>query len=142
MRSGNTTGNVSPCLHCGQETRKSGNDQRDWCSQVQQAKIRAGSTDPRLQVNALVPLFGKGLAETEDQLRQGLQFHVRPSENGSSWEVVTEHCCLGGCDMKAYTFLAERDALCFAALLKAVGYEPPHNFACPACYAEYMKDCI
>ena len=43
------------------------------------------------------------------------------------WETVTEHCCLGGCDMGVYTFPTERDALLFAALLQAAGYHPPHN---------------
>ena len=44
--------------------------------------------------------------------------------------------------MEVHTFPAERDALCFAALLQAVGYESPHNFACHACYAENMQGCI
>ena len=44
--------------------------------------------------------------------------------------------------MGVYTFPTERDALLFAALLQAIGYHPPHNIACPACYAEYHKDCI
>ena len=56
------------------------------------------------------------------------------------WEAVTSFCCLGGCDMDVYPFPSERDALLFAALLKAVGYQPPHNVACAECYQEYMSE--
>ncbi len=82
------------------------------------------------------------LAKSDAQLRAGLHFDVRKAETGEQWEVVTEHCCLGGCDMGIYTFVAERDALLFAALLDTVGFKPAHNTACSACYAEYIKDCV
>ncbi|MDO5595040.1 MAG: hypothetical protein Q4G01_09575, partial [Eubacteriales bacterium] len=69
-------------------------------------------------------------------------FPIRKSETGDGWETVTGFCCLGGCDMDVYHFRTERDALLFAVLLAAVGYKPPHNIACPACYEEYMKDSL
>ncbi len=60
-----------------------------------------------------------------------------------SWrEIVTDHGCLGGCDLNVYAFPSERDALLFARLLDAIGYRSPQNIACPVCYAEYMQDCI
>ena len=42
--------------------------------------------------------------------------------------------------MDVYPFQSERDALLFAALLKVVGYQPPHNIACEKCYQEYMTE--
>ncbi len=82
------------------------------------------------------------LAKSDTQLRAGLHFDVWKAEAGEQWEVVTEHCCLGGCDMGIYEFAAERDALLFAALLDTVGFKPAHNTACSTCYAEYIKDCV
>lgn len=82
------------------------------------------------------------LNEPVEQLRNAVRFQVREAETGSRWEVVTDHCCLGGCDLNVCTFPSERDALLFARLLNAVGYRSPHNISCPACYEEYMKDCI
>lgn len=82
------------------------------------------------------------LNEPGDQLRSAVRFHVREAEPGPGWEVVTDHCCLGGCDLNVYDFPSERDALLFARLLDVVGYRPSHNIACPACYEEHMKDCI
>lgn len=82
------------------------------------------------------------LAKSDAQLRDGLHFDVRKAETGEQWEVVTEHCCLGGCDMGIYGFAAERDALLFAALLDVVGFKPSHNTACSTCYAEHIKDCV
>ena len=86
--------------------------------------------------------FGQVLRKTDALLRREARFCVQRSETGTMWETVTTHCCLGGCDLDVYTFPTERDALLFAALLQAAGYRPPHNIACPACYAEYHKDCI
>ena len=90
----------------------------------------------------LPAMFSTVLKQANDQLMQTLRFCVQRSEDGAAWETVTKHCCLGGCDMDVYTFPTERDALLFAALLQAAGYRPPHNIACPACYAEYQKDYI
>ena len=87
-------------------------------------------------------LFGQILMKSDAQLRCEARFYVQKSENGTAWETVTEHCCLGGCDMGVYTFSNERDALLFAALLQAAGYRPPHNIACPACYAEYREGSV
>ena len=80
------------------------------------------------------------LNKPEEQLRGSARFPVWKAESGTDWEVVTGHCCLGGCDMDVCSFQSERDALLFSCLLDAVGYHAPHNIACPACYAEYMKD--
>ena len=82
------------------------------------------------------------LNESAKSLKSAVRFHVRAAEPGPGWEVVTDHCCLGGCDLNVCTFPSERDALLFARLLDAVGYKPPHNIACPACYEEHMKDCV
>jgi len=75
-----------------------------------------------------------------EQLREPSGFLARRTENGTGWETVTGFCCLGGCDMDVYSFQSERDALLFAALLKTVGYQAPHNIACSACYQEYMSE--
>lgn len=75
-----------------------------------------------------------------EKLREISRFPVRKSKSGEVWETVTGFCCLGGCDMDVYRFQSERDALLFAALLKAVGYQPPHNVACAECYREYMSE--
>ena len=109
---------------------------------LQLAQAQADIPKPWPRENELPSLFGAVLEKTDAQLRQEARFHVQRSEDGMSWETVTEHCCLGGCDLGVYTFPTERDALLFAALLQAAGYRPPHNIACPACYAEYQKDCI
>ena len=77
--------------------------------------------------------------ELDEQLKSELRFHVQEAEAGTGWDVVTDHCCLGGCDMNVRAFRTERDALLFARLLKAVDYRPSHNIACPACYEEHMK---
>ena len=86
--------------------------------------------------------FAKLLTLSDDALESRAQYTVRKTEGNAQWEVVTAHCCLGGCDLGVYTFPTERDALLFAALLQAAGYCPSHNIACPACYVEYQKDCI
>lgn len=72
-------------------------------------------------------------------LRDSPHFQVREAQDKSSWDVVTEQCCLGGCDLSIYTLPSERDALLYAAVLHAVGYRPPNNKACEACYEKYMK---
>ena len=77
-----------------------------------------------------------------ESLRKQAWTHVRETESKDGWEVVTKHCCLGGCDMDVYTLPSERDALIFLAVLRAIGYRPPHNVACERCYAEYTKECI
>lgn len=82
------------------------------------------------------------LQMTDTQLREISRFHVQEVESGAGWETVTGFCCLGGCDMDVYSFQSERDALLFSVLLKVVGYQAPHNTACPTCYKEYISDCL
>ena len=82
----------------------------------------------------------KILLMPDEELGESTPFSVRQSESGPGWETVTGFCCLGGCDMDVYRFQSKRDALLFAVLLKAVGYQPPHNIACAECYQEYMSE--
>lgn len=110
--------------------------------QFQLKKARADKFELEQKPSELRDVFAAILNEPMEQLGHAARFHVREAEPGPGWEVVTDHCCLGGCDMNVYTFQSERDALLFARLLKAVGYRPPHNIACPACYEEHMKDCV
>ena len=110
--------------------------------EFQLAKTRADKYELDQKPVALRDTISPILNEPDDALRSPVRFHVRKAEPGPGWEVVTGHCCLGGCDMNVCDFLSERDALLFARLLKAVGYRPPHNIACPACYEEHIKDCI
>ena len=77
---------------------------------------------------------------SNEELRKASRLSVRRSESVPGWEAVTSFCCLGGCDMDVYPFPSERDALLFAALLKAVGYQPPHNVACAKCENCYEID--
>lgn len=110
--------------------------------QFQLTKARADHTDLLRHIAEAPQLFAPVLMKPDAQLRREARFCVQKSEDGTAWETVTGHCCLGGCDMGVYTFPSERDALLFAALLQAASYRPPHNIACPVCYAEYQKDCI
>lgn len=78
-----------------------------------------------------------------DHALQGLaSYPVQPTKDALAWETVTAQCCLGGCDMDIYTFLTEREALMFSALLNVIGYRSPHNIACHACYEEYIRERI
>lgn len=104
-------------------------------------EARAHSYDREKFIRECDGLFASILTKSDEQLRCGLRFNVQKKE-GAQWAVVTGYCCLGGCDIGVYTFAAERDALLYAALLEAVGFRPSHNTACPACYTEYMKDCL
>ena len=110
--------------------------------QFQLVKARADKTDLHLRRNELVNVFAQVLDRTDDQLRCSQALPVRPDQSGTGWEVVTQRCCLGGCDIGVYSFQSERDARRFAALLEAIEYRPSHNIACSACYTEYQKDCI
>ena len=109
---------------------------------LQLAQAWADLPKLRQQASELPARFDAVLKKSDVQLRAELRFCVQISEDGASWEAVTEHCCLGGCDMGIYTFRSEREALLFATLLQAAGYRSHHNIACPVCYAEYQKDCI
>lgn len=110
--------------------------------QFQLAKTRSEKYELERKPFDLRDIIAGTLNESEEQLRKTARFQVRKTESGTEWEVVTGYCCLGGCDMDVRTFPSERDALLFAHLLIDVGYQSPHNVACSACYAEYMKDCI
>ena len=110
--------------------------------ELQLAKTRADKFELEQRSTELRDSIAAILNEPVDRLRNAVRFHVREAEPGPGWEVVTDHCCLGGCDLNICKFPSERDALLFARLLDVVGYRPPHNIACPACYAEYMKNCI
>lgn len=107
--------------------------------QLQLAKTRADKFELEQRPTELRDTIAAILNEPVDQLRSAVRFHVREAEPGPGWEVVTDHCCLGGCDLSVYDFPSERDALLFARLLDIVGYRPSHNIACPACYEEHMK---
>lgn len=105
----------------------------------QLTKTRADKFELEQRPAEMRDIIAAILNETDEQLKSELRFHVQEAEAGTGWDVVTDHCCLGGCDMNVRAFRTERDALLFARLLKAVDYLPPHNIACPACYAEHMK---
>lgn len=110
--------------------------------QFQLTMLRVDNTELRMRQNELCPVLAEVLRKSDEELHRTAPYTVQMAADGLTWETVTEMCCLGGCDMGVYTFPTERDALLFAALLKAVGYRPSHNTACSSCYAEYMRDCI
>lgn len=110
--------------------------------QDQLTKARADTSDLQRKFQELKEPIAGVLKRSDVELRKSRYFSVQEVEDDAEWEVVTEHCCLGGCDMGVYTFTCERDALIFAALLSAIEYKPSSNIACSTCYAEYMKDCI
>lgn len=107
--------------------------------QLQLRKARADFHELQQRLQSLRDDIFQVLCMSDDKLREASRFHVQRNETGS-WETVTGFCCLGGCDMDAYSFQSERDALLFSVLLKVVGYQPPHNSACPACYETYMSE--
>lgn len=110
--------------------------------EFQLAKTRAEKFELEQRPAELRDTIARILEESDEQLGNAARFQVWEAETGPGWEVVTDHCCLGGCDLNVCSFPSERDALLFARLLDAAGYRPPHNVACPACYEEHMKDCI
>lgn len=105
----------------------------------QLTKIRADKYELEQKPRELRDAIAAILNERDDVLRSTARFHVQAAKSGSGWEVVTEHCCFGGCNMGIHTFPTERDALVYARLLSAVGYQEPHNLVCPACHQEFMK---
>ena len=96
--------------------------------------------DIRKDMDAAADIFAKVLQMPDEDLRTLRAFPVSPAENEAAWEVVTEVCGLGGCDMRAYSFKDERSARVFAALLERFGCRLRYDTACPSCYAEYQKD--
>lgn len=110
--------------------------------QFQLAKVRADNTELRQLHSTLAAVFADVLSRSNEQLRRFPAHTVRETADRTGWEVVTAHCCLGGCDLDVYAFPTERDARLLSVLLTAMQYHAPNNRACPSCYAEYMKDCI
>lgn len=104
-------------------------------SQLAQAQADLRQKPYKLR-GAIAALF----ALSDKSLRATVRFPIWKALTGSGWEVVTDYCCLGGCDMDVYSFRTEREALLYTALLNAVGYQPMHNIACRACYEEYEED--
>lgn len=102
--------------------------------------VRTENRALRMRLDTLRPVLADILQKPDEALRLSAHCMVQAAEDGAGWEVVTEQCCLGGCDMGVYAFPAEREALLFAALLEAVGYQPTHRAACHSCYAEYVKN--
>ncbi len=108
--------------------------------QMQLTKTRADLYELQQRPQELRDDIYHTLCMSDAQLREISRFPVQKSETGAGWETVTGFCCLGGCDMDVYPLQSERDALLFSVLLKLIGYQAPHNLACPACYAEYMSE--
>lgn len=106
----------------------------------QLAVVRADNSELQNWRLSFKNAFADILAKTNEELELTGELRVQRTESGLDWEVVTEQCCLGGCDMGVYRFCEERDALLFAALLESVGYKVPHDMACPECYEAHMKE--
>ena len=97
--------------------------------------------DIRKDMDAAADIFAQVLQMPDGDLRALRAFSCAPAdEEATSWEVVTEVCGLGGCDMRAYSFEDERSARVFAALMEHTGCRLRYDTACPSCYAEYQKD--
>lgn len=96
--------------------------------------------DIRKDMDAAADIFAKVLQMPDEDLRALRAFPVSPTKDEAAWEVVTEVCGLGGCDMRAYSFKDGRSARVFAALLERFGCRLRYDTACPSCYAEYQKD--
>ena len=110
--------------------------------QFQLAKARAEKYELERMPTMIRDTLADYFCMPVDELRARAWAHVRETAGKDGWEVVTKHCCLGGCDMDIYNLPSERDALIFSAILRAIGYRPLHNVACERCYAEYTKECI
>ena len=99
--------------------------------------------DIRKDMDAAADIFAKVLQMPDGDLRALRAFPCAPAdEEAAAWEVVTEVCSLGGCDMSVYSFKDERSARLFAALLERTGCRLRYDAACPRCYAEYQKDIL
>ena len=94
----------------------------------------------RKDMDAAADIFAKVLQMSDEDLRALRAFPVSPTKDEAGWEVVTEVCSLGGCDMSVYSFKDERSARLFVALLERTGCRLRYDTACPSCYAEYQKD--
>ena len=58
----------------------------------------------RKDMDAAADIFAKVLQMQGEELRALRAFPVSPTKDEAAWEVVTEVCGLGGCDMRAYSF--------------------------------------
>ena len=93
----------------------------------------------RKDMDAAADIFAKVLQMSDEDLRA---FPVSPTKDEAGWEVVTEVCSLGGCDMSVYSFKDERSARLFVALLERTGCRLRYKATCPSCYTEYQKDIL
>ena len=99
--------------------------------------------DIRKDMDAAADIFAQVLQMPDGDLRALRAFSCAPAdEEATSWEVVTEVCSLGGCDMRAYSFKEERSARVFAALMEHTGCRLRYKATCPSCYTEYQKDIL
>ena len=97
----------------------------------------------RKDTDAAADIFAKVLQMSDEYLRALRAFSCAPAdEEATSWEVVTEVCSLGGCDMSVYSFKDERSARLFVALLERTGCRLRYKATCPSCYTEYQKDIL
>lgn len=104
------------------------------------AEPLAEGVDLSGKMEAVADIFAKVLQTPDGALRALRAFPCAPAdEEAAAWEVVTEVCSLGGCDMSVYSFADERSARLFAALLKRTGCRLRYGAACPRCYAEYQR---
>lgn len=92
-------------------------------------------------MEAAADIFAKVLQMPDEDLSALYAFPCAPADDeATSWEVTTQVCCLGGCEMSVYSFPDERSARLFAVLLERSGCRLRYDAACPDCYAEYQKD--
>lgn len=99
--------------------------------------------DIRKDMDAAADIFAQVLQMPDGDLRALRAFSCAPAdEEATSWEVVTEVCSLGGCDMSVYSFKDERSARLFVALLERTGCRLRYKATCPSCYTEYQKDIL
>lgn len=107
---------------------------------LQLAKVRAENTDLKSRTNDFGERFAALFHMPDGGLREiARSYEIRPMPDGTSYEVVLEHCVFCGCSVETKAFQNERDALLYMALLQAAEYRPRRNLSCPPCYEEYEK---
>lgn len=105
------------------------------------AELPAEVIDLSGKMEAAADIFAKVLQMPDEDLSALYAFPCAPADDeATSWEVTTQVCCLGGCEMSVYSFPDERSARLFAVLLERSGCRLRYAAACPDCYAEYQKD--
>lgn len=67
--------------------------------QFQLAKARADISELRQLRTRAAEVFAEVLSRNDEQLRKFPAHIVRETAEKTAWEVVTAHCCLGGCDL-------------------------------------------